>query len=97
MKWNELSPAEKIEAAGVMRAMFQHPGWKIFCSWIEERQGSVQRDINTLPIRTEEERQVFEVARQERIIWNNILKRPMELINTAEGLLKEEGTQASER
>jgi hypothetical protein len=92
-RWGELDPEEKIEAAGTIRAMFQHPGWKLSCAWIEDRQQALQYDINTLPIRTESERVVFEVARQERVMWNNILKRPAELIKSAEGLLEEEATQ----
>ena len=97
-RWENFTEEDRIAAGEATHRIVNGADWKQSLGpWIEGRIDMLQNRIATRPISTEEERRMFHEDRQELIVWKTLLKKPAELIQNTEGLLRDrEGTQGEE-
>jgi len=86
--WNEANADEKKIIAGQLRDMVRHPGWLFMQEFFRFRIDYIKERVFDVDMDSEVGRREIAEKRQERKVWDVMLKRPEEWIKSADGLFE---------
>jgi hypothetical protein len=86
--WNAATEEERKMIGSNLRAMVQSEGWKFMQEFFRFRIDYIKERVFDADVDSEVGRREIAEKRQERKVWEVMLKRPEEWIKSADGLFE---------